>query len=104
VPIEDTVGAIADMAKAGYVPAIRLSEVNAGTIRRAAAVHPICDVQDRIFADRADDRGGDPAGLPGNESGSPPTAFSRGCSGHWTKASSGGGSRLLLALCGRRAG
>ncbi len=45
VPIEDTIGAIADMAKAGYVRAIGLSEVNAATIRRAAAVHPICDLQ-----------------------------------------------------------
>ena len=45
VPIEDTVGAIADMAKAGYVRAIGLSEVGSATIRRAAAVHPICDLQ-----------------------------------------------------------
>jgi pyridoxine 4-dehydrogenase len=45
VPIEDTVGAIADVVKAGYVRAIGLSEVNADTIHRAAAVHPICDLQ-----------------------------------------------------------
>ena len=45
VPIEDTIGAIADMVKAGYVRHIGLSEVGAGTIRRAAAVHPICDLQ-----------------------------------------------------------
>lgn len=45
VPIEDTVGAIADLVKAGYVRAIGLSEVGADTIRRAQAVHPICDVQ-----------------------------------------------------------
>src|SRR5271165_4672109 len=45
VPIEDTVGAIAEMVKAGYVRAIGLSEVNADTIRRAAAVHPISDLQ-----------------------------------------------------------
>lgn len=45
VPIEDTVGAIADMVKAGYVRYIGLSEVGAETIRRAAAVHPICDLQ-----------------------------------------------------------
>jgi aryl-alcohol dehydrogenase-like predicted oxidoreductase len=45
VPIEDTVGAIADMIKAGYVRYVSLSEVGADTIRRAAAVHPICDVQ-----------------------------------------------------------
>jgi aryl-alcohol dehydrogenase-like predicted oxidoreductase len=45
VPIEDTVGAIADLVKAGYVRHIGLSEVGADTIRRAAAVHPIVDVQ-----------------------------------------------------------
>jgi aryl-alcohol dehydrogenase-like predicted oxidoreductase len=45
VPIEDTIGAIADMVKAGYVRHIGLSEVGAGTIRKAAAVHPICDLQ-----------------------------------------------------------
>jgi aryl-alcohol dehydrogenase-like predicted oxidoreductase len=45
VPIEETVGAIADLVKAGYVRYIGLSEVGAETIRRAAAVHPICDVQ-----------------------------------------------------------
>ena len=45
VPIEDTVGAIADMVKAGYVRAIGLSEVGADTIRRAQAVHPIVDLQ-----------------------------------------------------------
>ena len=45
IPIEDTVGAIADLVKAGYVRGIGLSEVGAETIRRANAVHPICDVQ-----------------------------------------------------------
>jgi aryl-alcohol dehydrogenase-like predicted oxidoreductase len=45
VPIEDTVGAIAEMVKAGYVRYIALSEVGVETIRRAARVHPICDVQ-----------------------------------------------------------
>jgi aryl-alcohol dehydrogenase-like predicted oxidoreductase len=45
VPIEDTVGAIAEMVKAGYVRHIGLSEVGADTIRRAQAVHPICDLQ-----------------------------------------------------------
>jgi aryl-alcohol dehydrogenase-like predicted oxidoreductase len=45
VPIEDTVGAIADMVKAGHVRYIGLSEVGAATIRRAAAVHPISDLQ-----------------------------------------------------------
>ncbi len=45
VPIEETVGAIADMVKAGYVKQIGLSEVGAETVRRAASVHPISDVQ-----------------------------------------------------------
>jgi aryl-alcohol dehydrogenase-like predicted oxidoreductase len=45
VPIEDTVGAIADLVKAGLVRHIGLSEVGAETIRRAHAVHPICDLQ-----------------------------------------------------------
>src|SRR5579884_1298412 len=45
VPIEETIGAIADMVKAGYVRHIGLSEVGAETIRRAAAVHPIADLQ-----------------------------------------------------------
>ncbi len=45
VPIEDTVGAIAEMVEQGYVRHIGLSEVGAETIRRAAAVAPISDVQ-----------------------------------------------------------
>jgi len=45
VPIEDTVGAIAEMVKAGYVKHIGLSEVGSDTIRRAHAVHPIADLQ-----------------------------------------------------------
>jgi aryl-alcohol dehydrogenase-like predicted oxidoreductase len=45
VPIEDTVGAIADEIEAGRVRHIGLSEVGADTIRRAAAVHPIVDLQ-----------------------------------------------------------
>lgn len=45
VPIEETVGAIADLVEAGYVRHIGLSEAGADTIRRAAAVHPISDLQ-----------------------------------------------------------
>jgi aryl-alcohol dehydrogenase-like predicted oxidoreductase len=45
VPIEDTIGAIAEMVKAGYVRYIGLSEVGVETIRRASRVHPICDLQ-----------------------------------------------------------
>ena len=45
VPIEDTIGAIADMIRAGYVRHVGLSEVGAETIKRAHAVHPIVDLQ-----------------------------------------------------------
>lgn len=45
VPIEDTIGAIAELVQAGYVRHIGLSEVGAETIRRAAKVHPIVDLQ-----------------------------------------------------------
>lgn len=45
VPIEDTIGAIAELIQAGYVRYIGLSEVGAETIRRAATVHPIADLQ-----------------------------------------------------------
>lgn len=45
VPIEDTVGAVADLVKAGYVRHIGLSEIGSETLRRAAAVHPISDLQ-----------------------------------------------------------
>jgi aryl-alcohol dehydrogenase-like predicted oxidoreductase len=43
--VEDVVGTIAEMVKAGFVRHIGLSEVNAQTLRRAAAVHPISDLQ-----------------------------------------------------------
>jgi aryl-alcohol dehydrogenase-like predicted oxidoreductase len=45
VPIEETVGAIADLIKAGYVRYAGLSEVGPDTIRKANAVSPICDLQ-----------------------------------------------------------
>jgi aryl-alcohol dehydrogenase-like predicted oxidoreductase len=45
VPIEDTIGAVADLVKAGYVRHIGLSEVGVETIRRAQKVHPIVDLQ-----------------------------------------------------------
>jgi aryl-alcohol dehydrogenase-like predicted oxidoreductase len=45
VPIEETVGAIAELVQAGWVRHIGLSEVGAETIRRAAVVHPIADLQ-----------------------------------------------------------
>ena len=45
VPIEDTVGAMADLVKAGYIRHVGLSEAGVETLRRAYAVHPITDVQ-----------------------------------------------------------
>ncbi|GGO32415.1 aldo/keto reductase [Micromonospora parathelypteridis] len=45
VPVEETVGALREMQEAGYIRHIGLSEVSADTIRRAAAVAPISDLQ-----------------------------------------------------------
>jgi aryl-alcohol dehydrogenase-like predicted oxidoreductase len=91
VPIEDTVGVIADMVKAGYVRHIGLSEVGADTIRRASAVHPISDLQIEysLFS-----RGIEEEILPTcRELGIDITAYgvlSRGLiSGHWSKAREG---------------
>lgn len=86
VPIEDTIGAVADMVKAGYVRHIGLSELGPETIRRAAAVHPICDLQIEYSLIS---RGIEPAILPTcRELGIGITAYgvlSRGLiSGHWT--------------------
>jgi aryl-alcohol dehydrogenase-like predicted oxidoreductase len=44
-PVEETVGALAELVQAGYVRHIGLSEIGADTLRRAAAVHPIADLQ-----------------------------------------------------------
>ncbi|CAO3435105.1 aldo/keto reductase [Azospirillum doebereinerae] len=87
VPIEDTVGAIADMVKAGYVRHIGLSEMGSETIRRAAAVHPIVDLQVEYALVT---RGIEASVLPTcRELGIGVTAYgvlSRGLiSGHWTK-------------------
>ncbi|MCM8733568.1 aldo/keto reductase [Azospirillum sp. A1-3] len=45
IPVEETVGAMAELVKAGKVRALGLSEVSAATLRRAHAVHPIAVVQ-----------------------------------------------------------
>ncbi|HYF85925.1 aldo/keto reductase [Azospirillum sp.] len=91
VPIEDTIGAVADMVKAGYVRHIGLSEMGADTIRRAAAVHPICDLQIEYALIS---RGIEESILPAcRELGIGITAYgvlSRGLiSGHWKKDSAG---------------
>ena len=92
VPIEDTVGAIVDMINAGYVRHVGLSEVGVETIRRAAAVHPIVDLQIEYSLIS---RGPEAKILPAlAELGIAVTAYgvlSRGLiSGHWTK---GGGAQ-----------
>jgi aryl-alcohol dehydrogenase-like predicted oxidoreductase len=45
VPIEDTIGAMVELVRAGYIKHIGLSEVGSDTLRRAHAVHSICDLQ-----------------------------------------------------------
>ncbi len=45
VPIEETIGAIGDLVKAGYVRYIGVSEASAATLRRACAAHPIAALQ-----------------------------------------------------------
>jgi aryl-alcohol dehydrogenase-like predicted oxidoreductase len=45
VPIEETVGALSELVQAGWIRHIGLSEVGSETLRRAAAVAPICDLQ-----------------------------------------------------------
>jgi aryl-alcohol dehydrogenase-like predicted oxidoreductase len=87
VPIDDTVGAIADLVKAGYVRHVGLSEVGADTLRRAAALHPISDVQiEYSLVSRGIENGLLPAA---RELGVGITAYgvlSRGLiSGHWSK-------------------
>ena len=93
VPIEETVGAIAEMVKAGYVRHVGLSEVGAKTIRKAAAVTPICDLQIEYSLIS---RGIEDDILPTlRELGIGVTAYgvlSRGLiSGHWQKDSAGKG-------------
>jgi aryl-alcohol dehydrogenase-like predicted oxidoreductase len=87
VPIEETVGAIADLVKAGYVRHIGLSEVGADTLRRASSVHPISDLQiEYSMISRGIERAILPAA---RELGIGITAYgvlSRGLiSGHWSK-------------------
>jgi len=93
VPIEDSIGALAEMVQAGYIRHIGLSEVGAATIRRAAAVAPIVDLQIEYSLVS---RGIEVDILPTcRDLGIGITAYgvlSRGLiSGHWTKAGTGGG-------------
>lgn len=91
VPIEETVGAIGDLIRDGYVRYIGLSEVGASTLRRASAIHPISDLQIEysLFS-----RGIEAEILPVcRKLGIGITAYgvlSRGLiSGHWTNANIG---------------
>ena len=91
VSIEDTIGTLADMVKAGYVQHIGLSEVGPETICRASAVHPISDLQIEYSLIS---RGIEEEILPTcRELGIGITAYgvlSRGLiSGHWSKAREG---------------
>jgi len=87
VPIEDVVGALAELVQAGHIRHIGLSEVGAESVRKAAAVHPISDVQIEYSLIS---RGPEAALLPAlRELGVGLTAYgvlSRGLiSGHWSK-------------------
>ena len=64
VPIEETIGAIAELVQAGYVRYIGLSEVGAETIRRAARGASDLRPADRVLAHLARHRARDPADLP----------------------------------------
>lgn len=93
VPIEDTIGAIGELVDAGYVRQIGLSEVGSDTIRRAAKVRPINDLQiEYSLVSRGVER--DILGTC-RELGIGVTAYgvlSRGLiGGHWTKSSGGPG-------------
>ena len=98
VDIEDTVGAIGELVDAGYVHRIGLSEVSSDTIRRAASIRPITDLQiEYSLASRGIER--DILGTC-RELGIGVTSYgvlSRGLiGGHWTKSSGGvGDSRTL---------
>jgi aryl-alcohol dehydrogenase-like predicted oxidoreductase len=99
VPIEDTVGAIAELIQAGYVRHLGLSEVGADTIRRAHAVHPVADLQIEYSLIS---RGVEEKILPtARELGIGVTAYgvlSRGLlSGHWTvdRSAAGGDFRAF---------
>lgn len=91
VPIEETVGAMAELVQSGHVRHVGLSEVNGETLRRAHAVHPIVDVQiEYSMISRGIENGLLPVA---RELGVGITAYgvlSRGLiSGHWSKARAG---------------
>lgn len=103
VPIEDTMGALAELVQAGYVRHIGLSEVGSETIRRAHAVHPVADLQIEYSLLS---RGIEADILPTcRELGIGVTAYgvlSRGLlSGHWSKDRTAGGASDFRTVCPR---
>ena len=99
VDIEETIGAIGELVDAGYVLRIGLSEVGPDTIRRAASVRPITDLQiEYSLASRGIER--DILGTC-RELGIGVTAYgvlARGLiSGHWTKSSAGAGDSRAMS-------
>jgi aryl-alcohol dehydrogenase-like predicted oxidoreductase len=102
-PIEETVGAIAELVEAGYVRHIGLSEVGAETIHRAAAVAPISDVQIEWSLISRGVEGDILAAC--REHGIGVTAYgvlSRGLiSGHWTPGRDSGGFDFRTTLSPR---
>ena len=93
VPIEETMGALADLVAAGRIRYVGLSEIGAQTLRRAVAVHPVCDLQMEYSLIS---RGMEETILPAaRELGVAITAYgvlARGLiSGHWSKDKGGDG-------------
>ncbi len=97
VPIEETIGAIAEMVEAGFVRHIGLSEVGSETLRRAAAVHPISDLQIEYSLIS---RGPEQEILPTARElgmGSPPTPCSRAACSAGTGARAASSPRMTSA-------
>ena len=93
VPIEDTVGAIAEMVTAGHVRHVGLSEAGAGTLQRAHAVHPIASLQiEWSLLSRGIEHDIVPAARALGVAINPYGALSRGLlSGQWSRERSAGG-------------
>jgi aryl-alcohol dehydrogenase-like predicted oxidoreductase len=93
VPIEDTVGAIAEMVAAGFVRHVGLSEAGAETLRRAHAVHPIASLQiEWSLLSRGIEAEILPTARALGVAINPYGALSRGLlSGHWSRERSEGG-------------
>jgi pyridoxine 4-dehydrogenase len=93
VPIEDTIGAIADLVAAGWVRHVALSEAGAATLRRAHAVHPLVALQiEWSLLSRSVEAEILPAARALGVAVNPYGALSRGLlSGHWSRERSARG-------------